>query len=345
MNYSEYPAANRKKIEMSSREAKYRLLVDHCSDLIWNLSPEGIFLDLSLSWARVTGYEPSSLIGTSFAPLVHPDDVPTCFQYLRKMNNSKEILQSPEYRVKHADGTLHWHIATSTPVVGQDGEYVSMVGVSRDITERKQAEEKLRKSEQQFRFLAENTTDVVWQQDANMRFTYVNDAGMRLSGYSRGEIIGHSSLDLFTPEGRKIIDVIFARRREMEKQGKQHETIIFEAPQIRKDGSIFWSEVTTTPLYNEAGKIVGFNGTTRNIDKRKRTEAERELLIRELQAALDRVNQLEGILPICASCKKIRDDAGNWQQIELYISDHSKADFSHGICPECMHKLYPGVGE
>ncbi|HXX53960.1 MAG TPA: DUF4118 domain-containing protein [Thermodesulfovibrionales bacterium] len=68
---------------------------------------------------------------------------------------------------------------------------------------------------------------------------------------------------------------------------------------------------------------------------------ERTRLIRELQEALGEVKQLSGLLPICASCKKIRDDKGYWNQIESYISRHSEAQFTHGICPECAKKLYP----
>lgn len=60
----------------------------------------------------------------------------------------------------------------------------------------------------------------------------------------------------------------------------------------------------------------------------------------ELQAALDKVKQLSGLLPICSHCKKIRDDEGYWQQVEVYIRDHSEAEFSHGICPECMKSFY-----
>jgi len=74
----------------------------------------------------------------------------------------------------------------------------------------------------------------------------------------------------------------------------------------------------------------------------KKHEEEREKLIGELQEALAKVKQLSGLLPICASCKKIRDDKGYWNQIESYIRDHSEAEFSHGICPECAAKLYPG---
>lgn len=63
----------------------------------------------------------------------------------------------------------------------------------------------------------------------------------------------------------------------------------------------------------------------------------------ELQDALDKVKLLSGYLPICASCKKIRDDKGYWQEVESYIDSHSEAQFSHGICPECIQKLYPEI--
>jgi hypothetical protein len=81
----------------------------------------------------------------------------------------------------------------------------------------------------------------------------------------------------------------------------------------------------------------------KEIDERKRVELEREKLINELQDALTEVKALSGLLPICASCKKIRDDKGYWNQIESYIRDHSEAEFSHSICPECAKKLYPDL--
>jgi hypothetical protein len=77
------------------------------------------------------------------------------------------------------------------------------------------------------------------------------------------------------------------------------------------------------------------------IERRKRLEKEREKLIAELQQALSEIKTLRGFLPICANCKKIRDDEGYWQQIEKYIQDRSDAQFSHSICPECTKKLYP----
>jgi len=82
-----------------------------------------------------------------------------------------------------------------------------------------------------------------------------------------------------------------------------------------------------------------------DITDRKREEEERERLLKELQDALAKVKTISGLLPICSSCKNIRDDEGYWNQIEAYITDHSEAEFSHSICPECARKLYPKLYE
>ena len=77
--------------------------------------------------------------------------------------------------------------------------------------------------------------------------------------------------------------------------------------------------------------------------KIRQVDAEKSEIIADLQEALAKVKTLSGFLPICASCKKIRDDMGYWNQIEAYISEHSEAEFSHGICPGCAQKLYPDI--
>jgi DNA-binding NtrC family response regulator len=77
--------------------------------------------------------------------------------------------------------------------------------------------------------------------------------------------------------------------------------------------------------------------------ERKKLEEEREQLISELQEALAHVKQLSGLLPICASCKSIRDDQGYWQQLERYLDNHAEVQFTHGICPSCAQKLYPNL--
>ena len=91
--------------------------------------------------------------------------------------------------------------------------------------------------------------------------------------------------------------------------------------------------------------LVGIGVATRGLQRRERerdrAEAARDETISKLQEALDEVKTLRGIVPICSHCKKIRDDRGFWNQVEVYVHDHSEAQFSHGICPECIRELYP----
>jgi PAS domain S-box-containing protein len=98
---------------------------------------------------------------------------------------------------------------------------------------------------------------------------------------------------------------------------------------------------TVAPIKDDHGNIAGAVLVFQDVSERRQAEADREKLIAELQEALDTIQVLTGIIPICASCKRIRDEKGDWQSIELYIRDHSTVEFSHGICPHCAARLYP----
>jgi hypothetical protein len=82
-----------------------------------------------------------------------------------------------------------------------------------------------------------------------------------------------------------------------------------------------------------------------DVTERKQVEAERDRLIQDLQSALANVKSLSGMLPICAGCKRIRDDKGYWSQVESYIQQHSEAKFTHGLCPDCTRKYFPGLAD
>ena len=130
-------------------------------------------------------------------------------------------------------------------------------------------------------------------------------------------------------------------------EGKYHESTLideaFEATDFFSDlgGNGKWLRFTAATIRNGEGVIIGALETLEDITERKQAEAEREKLILELQEAISKIKTLSGLLPICASCKKIRNDQGYWEQIEIYIREHSEAEFSHGICPECAKELYP----
>jgi len=121
--------------------------------------------------------------------------------------------------------------------------------------------------------------------------------------------------------------------------GKDEVTVESAKYKTRKGTTTFI--ISSRPFRDAAGNLIGIVESFQNISDRIMAENAKAELIDDLQEALDKVNVLGGLLPICASCKKIRDDKGYWNQIEIYIRDHSEAEFSHGICPDCAKELYP----
>ena len=113
----------------------------------------------------------------------------------------------------------------------------------------------------------------------------------------------------------------------------------FETQHRRKDGTIIDLELSNNGAIYRGQKLIFC--VCRDITERKQAEKERERLIVELQEALSKIKVLSGFLPTCSFCKRIRNDKGEWEQIETYIRDRSEADFSHSVCPECMEKRYP----
>jgi hypothetical protein len=111
----------------------------------------------------------------------------------------------------------------------------------------------------------------------------------------------------------------------------------------RKDGSLIDVSLNASAVRDETGNILLSRSVWRDITKRKQAEAEREQLIETLQEALKEIRTLRGILPICSFCKKVRDDKGHWEPLDVYVHKYSEADISHGICPDCVKEHYPEI--
>lgn len=100
-------------------------------------------------------------------------------------------------------------------------------------------------------------------------------------------------------------------------------------------------EITSAPLKDAAGKVTAVVNIVHDVTIRKMTEMGKEHLIRELQASLTKTKRLNGLLPICSYCKKIKNDSGAWQQLESYLRSHAEVEFNHEICPQCSEKHHP----
>ena len=148
--------------------------------------------------------------------------------------------------------------------------------LSREIAEHKRVEESLRESENYYRLLTEDASDVVWKVDSDYRFTYISPADERLRGYRADEVIGRHIFEFFDDEGIASLKKAAIQRQEAERHGTSTGTTTFEAQHLCKDGRWIWAEINSTPERAADGKITGYHGITREITERK--EREKELL-------------------------------------------------------------------
>jgi PAS domain S-box-containing protein len=162
-----------------------------------------------------------------------------------------------------------------------------------------------------------------------------NSGARHLFGYTEAEAVGKSVLMLCPESLRASTSRLFNKLR----RGEHIEHL--ETVRVRKDGAQVEVYLNISPIKTPKGKIIGASSIAFDNTERKRIEDERTKMIQKLNETISKVRTLSGLLPICASCKKIRDDQGYWQKLETFVHEHSDAEFSHSICPECMEQLYP----
>jgi PAS domain S-box-containing protein len=183
--------------------------------------------------------------------------------------------------------------------------------------------------------ILESITDGFLALDAEGRFVYLNSLAAQLVRRPRDECIGKRLWEEVPHLRGSIVENMFCQVYD------KHVAVHFEYLSPVTDR---WFEIHAHPAQNSGLTVYFIDVSDRKLG---------ELLLRERlaerNAALDRVRLLSGLLPICAACKKIRNDEGNWQQLESYISQHSQAKFSHGMCPDCgkqyYGKLWPGTSK
>ena len=193
--------------------------------------------------------------------------------------------------------------------------------------------EKLRRSERHYRLLLDESMDPTFSFYADGTYRYVNKAFAEGVGRAKEEIVGRKIWDIFE---KSEADRRFALVQRVFNEG------IIEEIEVRvplPTGDTYYL-TTAKPIFNDTGDVETVICTSKNITQRKLAEIALQEEHEKLLKALKEIKALSGLLPICASCKKIRDDKGYWNQIESYIQKHSGAQFSHGICPDCAQKIF-----
>ena len=207
--------------------------------------------------------------------------------------------------------------------------------VAWEIARRKQAEDALK----QANLVVENSPVVTfrWQAIEGWPVAMVSK-NVSQFGYTQEELLSGAIpyASMVYPED---LDRVAREVQEYSRGGT--DSFHQEYRMVTKDGRIRWVEDSTLIERDSNGQPIYYQGVVIDITDRKSAEidfAEEHL---RLSRALDEVRTLRGIIPICANCKQIRDDKGYWSEVEKYVSAHTHAEFSHGICPKCMEELYP----
>ncbi len=316
-------------------ETKFRTVADWTYDMeLWR-GPDGRFLYVSPSAERITGYRAEEFMADPELTLkiTHPDDLAMVKEHQQKVSQPGQEVCSLDFRILTRGGEERWVNHYCQPVYDTDGRWLGQRSGNRDITERKQMEEKLR---QLSRAVEQSPASIVITNRAG-NIEYVNPKFVEVTGYTLAEVLGRNPRVLksgeMSPEAYGVLWRTITAGKEW--SGEFHNK--------KKNGELYWESASISPIRDLAGRVTHFVAVKEDITARKQTEAERDTLIKDLQEALASVKSLSGLLPICASCKKIRDDQGYWSQVESYIQSHSDATFTHGICPDCIQKFYPDL--
>lgn len=201
--------------------------------------------------------------------------------------------------------------------------------------ERKRSKEATEIAYAELSQIFETAADGMWVIDDDFNVLRCNQAFWTLSGVRE-------------PEGRKCYEVFpgslcHTSECPLTRIIDGAEYIECQTAKVRSDGTKIPCILTATPFRRTGGELIGIVEDFKDISEIKQAEDERRRIIDELQQALAEVKTLSGLLPVCVSCKKIRDDNGYWNQIEAYVRKHSEADFTHSICADCTKKLYPDL--
>jgi PAS domain S-box-containing protein len=311
-------------------EERYRGLVDTMQEGLAEVDKDWNITFVNQRFARMMAYEPDQMIGKCFHDLMSPRSRSIAKDQHRLRNDG--VTSRYEAELIRADNKKIFVQCSPNPVYDSKGRYQGGLGVISDITHRKKTELALAESERKYRDLFENVSDFIYFHDLKGHFIETNLASQKESGYTKEDLAGKNIRHILADKSDARFDEYMD---EVIGAGKSEGLIKV----VTKTGEKRILEYRNSLVMDQKGPV-GIRGCARDITERIDYENRLKQEKKKLEEALEHINTLSGLLPICATCKKIRDDKGYWNHLESYIEKHSDAAFSHSICPQCSDEIY-----
>jgi PAS domain S-box-containing protein len=234
---------------------------------------QGIILWVNAAFTRMTGYAPGEVIGKSPRVLKSGEHLPAFYQELWSTITSGNSWIG-EMTNRRKDGSIYVEEQTITPVRDAGGKVSHFIAVKQDRTLRRRADTALRRSEERYRLLAENISDVITLYDLDLNAVYVSPSVQQLRGYTPDEVIAQSVPDQLTPDSREFAMRAFSEEMDMERrgQGDPARARTLELELVCKDGTTVWTESRFSAMRDSSGTLTGLIGVSRDITDRKRAE-------------------------------------------------------------------------
>lgn len=256
---------------LKASEEKYRAIIETTSEWIWEINLQGRHTFSNKGVESVLGYPVSEFLESNTFNFIVEEDRIKVQNKLNEMIKSKQGWRNWIIRWHHKNGSIRFLESNANPILDSEGKLLGFRGSDRDITKHIEAEGSLRRSEEKFRSLAENTSDWIWEVNLEGKYIYSNPKVYHILGYKPDEIIGKSPFEFMNADEAKRI------------QGLFHDAIISRKEfsglinhNVHKDGHEIILESSGTPVFDAQNNLIGYRGIDRNITERQRAEKELE---------------------------------------------------------------------
>jgi len=275
---------DRQQSDMALKESekRYRLLAENASDVIWIMNMDLRFTYVSPSVVGLCGYTPEETMAQTLKEMLTPLSLDSAMKAWTEEQAVEEKAFKDLHRsrvlqleINCKNGSTIWTEVKASFLRDSGGKAIGILGVARDISERRQAQQSLEESEKRYRLLAENVSDIIWTMDMKMRLTYVSPSVTRLRGYTAEEALATPAEEAFTSESalvaKKAIKELLKANTGITGYGERRASTV-ELEMKCKGGSTIWTESRLSLVTGMDGRPVGFIGITRDISERRKTE-------------------------------------------------------------------------